>query len=289
MHPALLGGVLLVVLAAGLALLWRWFLKHRRAFVRGTQVAWLRLRRSAALKWLRHRYPNVWKFVAARFARGEYLGLHLTIGLLISILGLWLFGAITEDVVHQDPLTQFDIRMLEALHRDATPAGTALFLWISRAGSPITMTLIALAGTLLLARRRDAMILGGWIAAFAGGALLDSWLKVVIHRPRPAYAAALLHHATWSFPSGHAMGALVGYGMLAYVLVLYSPPRYRLRPVIIVLAAFMIVAIGVSRLYLGVHFFSDVIGGYAAGMLWLSACISGVEVARRWRILRAPD
>ena len=286
MHPALLAGLLLALIVIGLALLWRWFVRHRSALVRRIQVGWLHLRRSAALKWLRHRYPQLWKFTAARFARGEYLGLHLTLGLAISVLGLWLFGAITEDVLNKDPLTRFDVTVLETLHRHATPAGTALFIAISRLGSPLTMTIIALGGVLLLARRRDGIVLSGWVAAFAGALVLDNWLKLVIRRPRPTYAAALIHDATWSFPSGHAMGALVGYGMLAYVLVLFAKGDYRTRIAIVATAALTIIAIGVSRLYLGVHYFSDVMGGYAAGMLWLSACISGVEVARRWRVLR---
>jgi len=63
-------------------------------------------------------------FVATRFARGQYLGLHLTIGLAISLAGLWLFGAITEDVIHHDPLTQFDVMLLEWVHTRATPTGT---------------------------------------------------------------------------------------------------------------------------------------------------------------------
>ncbi len=77
------------------------------------------------------------------------------------------------------------------------------------------------------------------------------------------------------------MGSLIGYGMLAYVLVVLVVQRRALRVGVVVGAAVLIVAVGLSRLYLGVHYFSDVVGGYAAGVLWLSACISGIEVARR--------
>jgi undecaprenyl-diphosphatase len=79
------------------------------------------------------------------------------------------------------------------------------------------------------------------------------------------------------------MGSLIGYGMLAYVLMLLWIHGRSAQIVVALGAALLIVAIGLSRLYLGVHYFSDVVGGYAAGVLWLSACISGVEVARRWR------
>jgi undecaprenyl-diphosphatase len=169
------------------------------------------------------------------------------------------------------------------VHERATPAGYAISNAISLLGSPVTLTILALGVGLLLAARRQWILLGGWLAAFAGGGLLDAVLKLVIRRPRPPYAAAFLHHYSWSFPSGHAMGSLIGYGMLAYVLVVLRFHRRNAQRSVVLGAALLIVAIGLSRLYLGVHYFSDVVGGYAAGLLWLSACISGLEVARQWR------
>lgn len=208
---------------------------------------------------------------------------RVRIGICIGIVALCTLGAITEDVVNHDPLTQFDTTVLESLHRHATPVGVTVSTAISRLGSPVAMSVLALGGILLLAARREWIVLGGWLGAFSGAGVIDHWLKVAIHRPRPLYATALLQHSSWSFPSGHAMGSLVGYGMLAYVLLLTGPRTRRFRLLIVTALALLIVAIGVSRLYLGVHYFSDVVGGYAAGLLWLSACVSAVELARRWQ------
>jgi undecaprenyl-diphosphatase len=169
------------------------------------------------------------------------------------------------------------------MHRHATPTGMAVCVAISHLGSPATMTVLAFAGAFALTALGEWIVLSGWVAAFSGASLLDHWLKLAVHRPRPAYAAALLENPTWSFPSGHAMGSLVGYGMLAYVLVLLVRGTRAARICIVAGLALLIAAIGVSRLYLGVHYLSDVIGGYAAGLLWLSLCIAAVEVARRWR------
>ena len=144
------------------------------------------------------------------------------------------------------------------------------------------MTVLAFAGALVLGALGEWIVLGGWAAAFAGASLLDHWLKLTIHRPRPAYAAALMHNPSWSFPSGHAMGSLVGYGMLAYVLMLFLRGRPAAQRAIAAGAGMLIIAIGISRLYLGVHYFSDVVGGFAAGLLWLSACVCAVELGRRW-------
>jgi undecaprenyl-diphosphatase len=77
------------------------------------------------------------------------------------------------------------------------------------------------------------------------------------------------------------MGSLVGYGMLAYLLLTIWVKRRLIRVSVVSVLSVLVVAIGLSRLYLGVHYFSDIVGGYAAGLLWLSACITGLEIARR--------
>lgn len=262
--------VLLAALVAAFVLLVKWFRGHRDEVAE--QVARVRTR-----------FPRAAAFVSGRFARGEYLGLHLTVGLVISIAALWLFGGITEDVIHHDPLTAFDVALANAMQAHATPLGYAIFNAVSVTGSPVAMGALAVLVAFLLAARRQWIMLGGWIAAFAGGGVLDWMLKRVIARPRPPFASAFLHDKSFSFPSGHAMGSLIGFGMLAYVLSVWSEANTWRNRMLIGAAAVWIVAIGLSRLYLGAHYFSDVIGGYAAGVVWLAACVSGVEVARRQR------
>lgn len=234
------------------------------------------------MQYLRERYRRTWRFVAARFARGEYLGLHLTVGLAICLGALWLFAGITEDVVHQDALTTFDLQVLAGLHARATPTGYALARAVSALGSPLAMVVLALSVSVLLAARRQGVLLEGWVIAFAGGGILNQVLKKIVHRPRPLHSS-ILSSTSWSFPSGHAMESLIGYGMLAYLLLVLLPEARARSPLVVGAAAVLILAIGFTRLYLGVHYFSDVAGGYAAGVIWLSACISGLEITRHWR------
>ena len=177
-------------------------------------------------------------------------------------------------------LGSLDSTVLDWMHRHATPNGMAACIAISQLGSPTALTLLGLAGALLLAALEEWMMLGGWAAAFVGAPLLDQWLKVVIHRPRPAYATALLHHPTWSFPSGHAMGAIVAYGMLAYVVIRLGNATRRTRVAVVAAASILVALIGISRIYLGVHYLTDVVGGYAVGSIWLSLCIVAVELGR---------
>jgi len=237
--------------------------------------------RATLLEQFKVRYARVWTFLTARFARGEYLGLHLTIGFLISALGLWIFLGVTEDVVHNDPLTQFDLRLVDWFQAHHGAAGDQIFRAISALGSPLVLITVGLGVAVFLAIKQQGLVLEGWLLAFVGGALLNNILKRAIHRPRPYAASACLSH-TWSFPSGHAMVSLIAYGMLTYVLIILGPRSRRVQLAIAGCATLLVLAIGLSRLYLGAHYFSDVVGGYAAGMLWLAACITGFEVTRRW-------
>lgn len=282
-HDVGQAGALIGLLAALLVVVMvtvRWVAGHA-----GEIRAWVvrliqRVGASPFVRGLRQRHPTAWSFVARRFAAGEYLGLHLTIGLLLSLGALWLFGGISEDVVHHDPITQLDLTIANAFHAHATPTGVAIAKAVSFLGSPAFVAAWGLALIGLLAVRRQPLLIGGWVAAVAGGGLLDVALKAVFHRTRPTWDVPLLTPRGWSFPSGHAMGSVVAYGMLTYLLVRDpkgSPPRIA----IVAGAVTLVLLIGLSRMYLGVHYLSDVIGGYAAGTVWLAACITGLEVARR--------
>src|SRR5690348_14939336 len=276
---ASLAATLLLVLVVCLTIAGRWFWQRREAIAEAVAARWQRVATDPRFGGFRRRHATLWSFVAARFARGEYLGLHLTVGLLISIAALWLFGGVTEDVIHHDPLTALDLVIVTWFRAHSTPALDRIGVAVSLIGSPVAMSVMATVVAILLAARRRWVLLGGWIGVFVGGSILDWTLKIVIQRPRPIGAAAFLHGESFSFPSGHAMGSLFGYGMLAYLLARFWVRRRAWRLTIIIAAAVLIVAIGSSRLYLGVHYFSDVVAGYAAGLVWLVSCISGIEVA----------
>lgn len=263
-------GILLVTVALG----WRWLRTNQ-----GTVIDWW----TARYNRLARRFPGAARFVVARVECEGYLGLHLTVGFAISVAALWLFAGITEDVLTHDPLTRFDLAALNWIRARSTSRGDAIFQAVSLMGSPVAMAVIGIAGMVATVWRRNWVLLAGWVAAFAGAGLLTLILKIVIKRPRPTGAAAFLHGETFSFPSGHALGSLVGYGILGYLIGALWMENHRARGVLALVIAGVVVAIGASRLYLGVHYFSDVVAGYSAGSLWLSFCISGLEVARRRR------
>jgi undecaprenyl-diphosphatase len=280
--------VLLAALVTVILLLWRRFDLSGATIWGWAEHAWDRCCRLGAFTWLQRRYPRTWAFVLARFTPGEFLGLHLTVGLLLSLAALWLFGGITEDVLHHDPLTTFDVTLAHWFRAHATPLGDRIFYGITVIGMPGPLGVIGAAVAGVLAWRRHWLGFWGWAAAFGGGSVLDWMLKIVIHRPRPPYAEAYYRATGFSFPSGHAMMSLVAFGMLAYLLIAFRARGARTHVAVSALAVCLIVLIGFSRLYLGVHYFSDVVGGYAAGTVWVAACASGVEIARRQRTITRP-
>ena len=220
------------------------------------------------------------EFLAARFAR-RYLGLHLTIGFLICIAALWVFVELTENVVRARAMTKFDLLLHDWIRAHASVLGYATFGALTELGSPLVIGIMALLGAVVFYRDKRWLMLGVWLATFIGGGLLDFVLKLVIHRPRPPFASDYLVHDTFSYPSGHSMMSFVAWGMLAYVLIVYRARNLLGRSVAAFISLCVIALVGMSRLYLGVHFFSDVMAGFVAGAAWLTVCISALELDRR--------
>ena len=118
------------------------------------------------------------------------------------------------------------------------------------------------------------------VLSVPGGLLLNVAVKNLVRRPRPHFDDAFLTLNTYSFPSGHTAGATVFYGFLAVFLwTRFHAGGWRFA--IGAAAAGMVLLVGVSRMYLGVHYFTDVIGAIAEGLLWLALCFYGVRILRR--------
>jgi membrane-associated phospholipid phosphatase len=273
--------VSLLILVTALLVAAHWFRANVSRLAARVALYAKRLALSAALQHIRARYPQAWEFFARRFEPEEYLGLHLTVGLTISLAALSLFGTLTQDVLNHSALTQFDITILEWFHSHNTAIGIRSFEAISFLGSPFILNSLGIALAVYFIIRQAWIFLASWIAALIGAGILDWFLKEAVRRPRPAYAVAILHGHSFSFPSGHALASLLAYGMTAYFVIVLRVQEALSRTTVICLATILIFAIGVSRLYLGVHYFTDVIAGYAAGIVWLSTCVTGAEIARR--------
>ena len=259
-------GRLLVAALAGIALL---------LAVAVAVLVWLLRSIAAAVE----RLPSRWTAALRQIPGAHLFGVRVLAGLGVSLGGAAVFIEIAEQVVGREALTRFDLGLAECLRASATPASTSLWMIITRWGSLPVLGAIGIAVALLVLVRGPRLLLTAWVAALAGGFLLNLLLKQLFQRPRPAGAVGILHEPSWSFPSGHAMMSLVAYGMIAY-LIAQATSRRLLQLTSVFIAAIMAVAIGASRLYLGVHYLSDVAAGYAAGLLWLAICMTAVELRR---------
>ncbi len=230
-------------------------------------------------------------------------------GLLVSLAALGLFAGIALNVKPgpENPtdnlLTQFDRGLDQRLHEInvQSPAEVRFFghitdlgssRWLMWLGLTVLVLLILVPAFLLGFRREPIWILARgcllalvWMLVLVGGEMFNHGLKESIKRVRPPYHEAV-HASGYSFPSGHSMESLIAYGMLAYLLVLFLPVR-RARIAAVGFLAGLVLMIGFSRIFLGAHWFSDVVGGFAAGGFWLALCISAVEMVRR-RIPKSP-
>ena len=267
---ALFGGLVLLVLLGGLG--WRWMQEHEEV-LRNQWQAFLERPWIAAG---RRRFAAQILFLENRLTPGGYLGLHLTIGALIVLLAVWGFGAIAEDLLSTDPLIAVDHHLALWFNQHATPSVTRLAEVVSLAGSPVWLTFAGISFALYLSGQRAWYRFMAFTLTLGGGALLTLALKFLFHRPRPEFDHPLAHANGYSFPSGHMMGATLFYGFMTVLVVTQIKP-WRWRTLVPVLAFLLIILIGLSRVYLGVHYLSDVLAAAAAGLAWLAFCLTGVE------------
>lgn len=229
---------------------------------------------------LRSVVRDKWRALRTRWSPPAYLTVHFLIGLGVSLAALALLSLITVGVVRKQRVTVFDQGLADLIERHSTETGVMLANLTSALVDPRLMFVLMIIGATLLWLRHRSVVLAGWITAFLGAAVLDGALRIVFRPDRPAWTESLVNVGGFSFPSGHAVGALVGWGMVAYLVLTFMPRRRWSDAGIGLALATLLLFIGFSRIYLGVHFVSDVIAGFAAGIIWVATCVTAIEVAK---------
>ena len=286
-HPPKLGhglirGALIVAVGIGLivtiAVAGGWLVEESDAAWRAEGTVWHRILMSAPMRWLAGHSPAAREFLFRRFTPGDYLGLNLTIGLGLSFVALVIFSAITNSLLAQGAVPEFDLFLAAAMHETATPFSVAFWSAVSSAGNLVIVALPGVGLSLFLAyRTRSRLPVFGFAASLIGSAVLDAVVKhFFAHQHEPLVGGDVVIGT----PSGQALGSLVGYGMVGYFLVLLAR-RHSTRVIIACATVLLVGSISFGRMYLGERYFSDIVAGLAAGSVWLSACLTGLEVARR--------
>ncbi len=216
-------------------------------------------------------------FFARRLSSRNCLGLHVTLGFAAWLVACGSFALIAWGI--QEP--RLDDALAASLHERArvSPHEVVFFKGVTALGSALVLAPVGLVGAIVLAWYRRRGLLAAWSVLLGGMLLLNLALKYSFQRPRPTFPDPVTVEPMPSFPSGHSLGALVCYGLIAYMLVL-ALPRRRARLAVLAAAGLVILSIGFSRLYLGVHYLSDVMGAYAVGVAWLTPGITAIHTAR---------
>lgn len=192
------------------------------------------------------------------------------LGLLMALVAsVWAFAHVAEDYLTGDPLVQWDTSFALWLHERTSDPVVSLFKVVTLAGNGAVLVLVVTGIALLFWRRGWRNDSAALVFAFSGAALLNAALKLAFHRPRPEVAVVQLD--TYSFPSGHAAVSGATFATLAFLLC-RRERRLPARAVISLGALLGIALVGFSRLYLGVHYLSDVLAGVSLGIAWAACC-----------------
>jgi undecaprenyl-diphosphatase len=192
------------------------------------------------------------------------------------------FAGIAHAIGGQGKFVLVDQAFLDALRAGMPQRMVKDSAWITWFGDGRTLALLCIvAAAALLARAEKALTLAV-LVAIGGNGIINAVLKRSFERVRPPHATGLPEAHGWSFPSGHASGAVVAYGILAYVLVRTLPSRWHLP--VVMSATALAFSVGWSRIVLEAHFVSDVLAAFASGIAWLALVLTVTECwMRGWR------
>ncbi len=245
--------------------------------------AWSGILTNAYVKRVRKIDTPLAKWLTARLDHKNPFGLLLTCGIVLATFFLIGFSGILQDVWFHEALSRIDTRVVNLMPSIRTPLQTSFFRFLTfTANSETVVLIVLLAGAILRFRRQRvaAALFGLLLIAEEGTAYV---LKHLIGRMRPVQSLSLYKEDSFSFPSGHVLRATVLFGLLSYLL--YRSFKSSALRLFIVLGYIMSVAlVAMSRVYLGVHYPSDVLSSVLIGASLLTLIITGIEIAVRYKL-----
>ena len=241
---------------------------------------------AATALWLARRYTVPTQ--TSRLPPGGYLLIRLALGFLVVVAGAVIFAEAAEVLGNSADARlagELDQVFSNAVRRGIGPMVFLFFSNITHLADTATVTVLGIAGTLALLRLRHRWLALVVVVAIAGNATLNITLKAIFARARPLHDPTEALVRGFSFPSGHSSGAVVAYGMLAYVLIRCLSPAHaaRFRLPLVLAATALAFTIGCSRIFIQAHFATDVLAGFASGIAWLAVCVGSAEWLRHYR------
>lgn len=281
MSRAGLGAALLAIFVLLFWFMRRWMLRNGPAWW-GAVISVLHaisqvIREKPEVKALVWAHPRLFGFLESRLSRQHFSGLPLTLFGVTFVYLLLLFGGLVEDLIMSDPIVVLDHSVAEVMVALRNPTWVLAATWVSSIGVwQVVVTILLVSGIWLWVSQRRYYILP-FLTSVTGSTLFAFAGKLALHRARPIDAAVL--EASYAFPSGHALISVSLFGFLAYIWI-RGISSWPMRVNIFFAWALLALSIGLSRIILGVHFLSDVLGGYLLGGLWLLVAIVWAEWIR---------
>lgn len=228
---------------------------------------------------------QVWETLRRRLDPAAKYGLRLTLFLLAVTLVAVPFAYLTVEITNDDDVVEFDKAVAEKLFelKQRSPSWTTVLNGISMLGHPVWFWVLVGGVAIYLWVRHRRRLVAFLLTSTLGGSVINTAVKVSINRPRPTFRdpSAITFQEGKSFPSGHAMSSTIAYGAILLIFLPLIPQRYRRWAVGGVVT--LVALVGMSRLGLGVHYISDVIGGFLLGIAWLTASTAAFSL---WRVDR---
>ncbi len=232
-------------------------------------------------KKIHKKFPKISKFIGKRFNPKEKYGLYLSIGIIISLLFLFNFTNILLGIKNKDVLFQSDLRIINLVQAFQSPSLNKFFLFITDIGEwqTIVFGLFIVGLMLFLIKKRDYLY--ALILSVIGGEVIVWGIKYLVNRARPQVLHALLYKSSPSFPSAHSFVSFSFYGLLIYFW--FKSTKSKISKFLsMIIGITLVFLIGLSRIYLGVHWPSDVLGGYTLGIAWLTIIITTLEIREKF-------
>ena len=274
-----------------LVFLWRWALRRGEFILKATRSILHSIAKALSENeyigpWIKHHFRFI-AFLRARLSIETFQGLPLTLLLIATIYSFSVFSGIAEDYLTSDPLIVLDVRLANLFYAFRDDRLLQFFYAVTVLANFFTVLVMVLMLTLILwrqHRRIYALIL--WLT-LVGSEAMTTLGKLFFHRLRPSGLLPVLSEDSYSFPSGHATSAVVLFGFLAY-LVIREHRSWKVKVSAFFLALMAIVFVDLSRLYLGVHYLSDVLAGNTLALSVLLFAISVGELLRSRRQYSLP-
>ena len=215
----------------------------------------------------------------SRALRAVRLGVVATLAFAVAVFAIVVFFEVVDEIEVGESMAEFDVALSAALRRHLPHETAQVFATITHLGDGAVLTGLGLCVAVFLMAQRRWTVAAAWVVATLTGGLLNRLLKSIFERTRPLHDHGLVSETSWSFPSGHASGSMIVYGLLGYIIVRHTRPVWHIPAALVCVT--LIVFVGSSRVLLQVHYLSDVLAGYASGAAWVALWIAGLEAMRR--------